>query len=895
LASGFLIAPAEAAPSPGSSCASPTPVNTSFSYTGGPQTFTVPTGVTALDIAISGTSGGDYIVPAYTEPPLFPGDPTQSFPESVIPGGAGAAFTTKDIAVRPGESLTVIVGGAGADVTSSVGGGQALGGGGGSFVYSTPTVAGLLVAAGGGGGAGYGTTTPGGNGVTSPAGDGLGGAGGRSITDSGGGGGGGLLGDGQDGAPGNGGGYAPATTGGTGGQGAPAFTGGTGGTEAGLPYAGSAGGFGGGGGGGASTYEYAGGGGGGGFTGGAGGTGAPGAGGTSYSVGAMVNIGTNTGDGSVTISYTPSVTATFDTQGGSTAPAPETVEPGCPVTAPADPTRSGYTFAGWSTAPAGGSAWDFTNPLNADTTLYAQWTPVKLAQTITVASDPGSPQAGTSYTPDASSTSGLPVAVTVSASSAGACHVNGAQVDFDTPGDCEIDYNQAGNSTYAAADEVTQQVSVAAIPTTVTVSTQPSSPLFGQPVTAQVTGSDTGTGDSLAGSFTVSVDGTKLPAVATAGGTASLPLTTVAGDPLPAGSHTLEVAFRPTDANHADAATTSTLVVDPAGTTTELSITGQAITATVAAAAPGQGTPTGQVTFAVGGRSVGTAPVVDGVATLDYVVPPGAQRTVSATYSGDADWTASSTSTVRNDPTITAVLSSAKPKSRAGWYRTPVTVTFTCTTHGAELVGGCPAPVRLTRSAGGQAVSRTITAADGGVATAAVTGIDIDRIAPRLRVAGLHAGYTYAAAPAPVCRTRDAVSGVASCRITRRVVARHPLAKVYAYRAVATDRAGNHRAVTGRYRLLTAVFAGVPFRHGAFTVHPGHTYTLVVQAAGRPVYYDAAVAPRRPTRPDKGFLKAGHRRWALGVTMTRGMRAHPLWNIGIKTAGVLRIIHIRIA
>ena len=52
----------------------------------------------------------------------------------------------------------------------------------------------------------------------------------------------------------------------------------------------------------------------------------------------------------------------------------ETVKAGETVSKPASPTRSGYTFNGWFTAAEGGAAYDFTQPVNADVTLYAQWT-----------------------------------------------------------------------------------------------------------------------------------------------------------------------------------------------------------------------------------------------------------------------------------------------------------------------------------------------------------------------------------------------------------------------------------------------------------------------------------------------------------------------------------------
>ncbi len=67
---------------------------------------------------------------------------------------------------------------------------------------------------------------------------------------------------------------------------------------------------------------------------------------------------------------------TFDSQGGS-AVAPQTVAHGLKAIAPADPTRTGYTFDGWFKEAAGTNAWTFTtDTVTAATTLYGKWTAI---------------------------------------------------------------------------------------------------------------------------------------------------------------------------------------------------------------------------------------------------------------------------------------------------------------------------------------------------------------------------------------------------------------------------------------------------------------------------------------------------------------------------------------
>jgi hypothetical protein len=78
-------------------------------------------------------------------------------------------------------------------------------------------------------------------------------------------------------------------------------------------------------------------------------------------------------------------------------------------------------------------------------------------------------------------------------------------------------------------------------------------------------------------------------------------------------------------------------------------------------------------------------------------------------------------------------------------------------------------------------------------------------------------------------------------------------------------------------------------------VHTGHVYTLIVTGtAHRPVYYDAAVYPLRPTQRDTAFHRAGHHRWTLGVYMQPNLRTHPYWNIGVRIGDAMHIIKIRI-
>jgi YVTN family beta-propeller protein len=500
------------------------------------------------------------------------------------------------------------------------------------------------------------------------------------------------------------------------------------------------------------------------------------------------------------------------------------------------------------------------------------------SQDITFTDLPVDARVGGSHTATATGgASGEPV--TFSTTSAACTVTADGQIAFAHVGTCVIAADQAGNDQYTPATQQTTTYSVGVAAQTVAItSTAPSAPVVGTtyPVTA--------TGGASGEPVTLSIaSATTNDACTLSGSTVRFVhpgACVVNGD-------------QAGNSDYAQATTGSqTIAVSPAASTTTLTVTATRITAHVAVTAPGSGTATGTVAFSVAGQSVGTAPVTNGVATLAYAVSSGATRQVAAVYSGSVDVTGSSVSTSRSDPSITATLSSAHLKSKHGWYRAPVTVTFHCLTHGAALTTACPAAVVFRGNGAGLSVTRTIAAVDGGTATVVVRGINLDQVVPNVSVGGVRNGGIYnGTAPTAKCLGRDTLSGIVTCTVSRKTSG-----STSTVTAVATDGAGNVRTAHVSYTTLPIYVQGATLTSGAFPVKAGHTYTIVVVGSAlRPTYIDAAVYPRTPSGTDHAFHAAGYHRWTLGVTMTPSLRSHTYWNIGVKIGASTQVLKIRVS
>jgi hypothetical protein len=152
------------------------------------------------------------------------------------------------------------------------------------------------------------------------------------------------------------------------------------------------------------------------------------------------------------------------------------------------------------------------------------------------------------------------------------------------------------------------------------------------------------------------------------------------------------------------------------------------LTATVTAVAPGAGTPSGTITFFIGGIPQTPVAVVGGVATLITSTQPVGVRTVRAAYNGDASFTNSTSptinTTVSKASTATALTSAPDP-SVFGQPKT-LTATVTPVTPGAGTPTGTVSffdgatPLGTSTLTGGTATLTTSTLSVGSHALTAV-------------------------------------------------------------------------------------------------------------------------------------------------------------------------------
>ena len=284
------------------------------------------------------------------------------------------------------------------------------------------------------------------------------------------------------------------------------------------------------------------------------------------------------------------------------------------------------------------------------------------------------------------------------------------------------DYN--GDAEFLATTSSTTET-VSETSTTTAVAAAPTASVFGQNVTLTATVSVVAPGTGTPTGAITFLDGSAtLGTVNLSNGSASLSTSA-----LTVANHTITASYSG-DGNFGASSNTVSVPVSQATTTTALvavpttSVFGQAVsfTATVLAAAPGAGMPTGTVTFKDGSTILASAALNgSGMATFTTSSLSVASHTITASYSGDGSFLVSSASageSVSQANTTTTVTAGPAP-SVVGQ-----TVTITATVRAVAPGSGTPtgtatvldgtAPLGTVALSGGSATWTTSALALGG-------------------------------------------------------------------------------------------------------------------------------------------------------------------------------------
>jgi len=281
----------------------------------------------------------------------------------------------------------------------------------------------------------------------------------------------------------------------------------------------------------------------------------------------------------------------------------------------------------------------------------------------------------------------------------------------------------SGNAAYATSTSSTlsHTVNKAGSSTVVISSHNPS--VFGQSVmfTATVTAVAPGSGTPT-GTVTFKNGATVLGTGTLSGGKA-----TFSSAALAIGPHSITVAYSGSIHYNISTSAVLTETVNKASSSTTVisshnpSVFGQSVTftATVAAVAPGGGTPTGVVTFKNGATVLGTGTLSSGKATFSTSALAVGSRSITAVYGGSMDYGTSTSSvltqTVNKAASSTTLTSSLNPSTLGK------SVTFTITVVTVAPGSGTPTGVVTLKNGATTVGTATLASGKATISTSALT------------------------------------------------------------------------------------------------------------------------------------------------------------------------------
>lgn len=242
-----------------------------------------------------------------------------------------------------------------------------------------------------------------------------------------------------------------------------------------------------------------------------------------------------------------------------------------------------------------------------------------------------------------------------------------------------------GSNDYVTSTSAASIVTIAQAATSTILTSSPNPSSAGQPTTLKATVAATAPGSGSPTGIVEFFNGADLLGTATlSGGVATLNTSALA-----LGTYTITARYQGDGNYNASTSTALTQVVSPATTTTIASTStsltfGESVTLTATVASvDGTGTPTGDVIFMAGTTPVGTANVINGVATLTTTTLPGGVNSITAQYQGNASFGGSNstplTVTVAKANTTSVLTTTPNPSSLGASVTITVTISSTST------------------------------------------------------------------------------------------------------------------------------------------------------------------------------------------------------------------------
>jgi hypothetical protein len=181
----------------------------------------------------------------------------------------------------------------------------------------------------------------------------------------------------------------------------------------------------------------------------------------------------------------------------------------------------------------------------------------------------------------------------------------------------------------------------------------------------------------------------------------------------------------------------------------------------------------------------------------------------SCSASSDSGSAGPVTVSIKRDATTPTISGSASPAANGyGWNNTDVDISFTCDDN-MSGVASCGPDQTLSSEGVDQSVIGAAVDNAGNIASATVSGINIDKTAPTVTLVGgpaVGGSYYFGFVPAaPTCSASDALSGLeGSCSVSgySAAVGNHTVT------ASATDKAGNSASDSASYTVLAWTLTG---------------------------------------------------------------------------------------